>query len=243
MSFKETLALLLIALFIPFFVITIQFISDRRLRKRSYEIGIQNRKLNNFIPYLNTTIVNNFLDDDEIILKLQDPLIWEECIALESRWWDGKSDPSNVWEQISYIIWKEREEKHVAAGFEYWCNIMDDGVSLEWHVDKDEEELHETGELVMPIMGAVYYGFNHGGQYTGGKLHTVDAEWYENPADFDKTGHREQEVIEIDADFNRLVLFNASLWHRVTQVNDGRRYTFAVNALKNIPFAMRAAEL
>ena len=83
---------------------------------------------------------------------------------------------------------------------------------MECHVDKDEEELHDPGELVMPIMGAVYYGINHDGQNTGGKLHTVDAEWYENPVDADNTGHREQEIIEIYADFNRLVLFNASLY-------------------------------
>jgi len=102
---------------------------------------------------------------------------------------DGKSDPSNIWEQILYRRWKEREQKHVVAGFEYLCNIMDDRESLEWKVEK---ELHETGEVVvMPIMGAIYYGYNHDVQYTGGKLHTADAEWYENPADVDRSGNRE----------------------------------------------------
>ena len=249
MSFKETLALLAFALIIPIVVMTIQYISEHRERSKIYTAGMEARRLNGFIPYLNTTIRDDFLQETEtesdlvLLDRLQDKLLWEECDRGESKWWDGTSDPKNVWEVISKRIWEGRPEFGKAAGFEYWCNIMSDGVSLDWHVDKDEEELQNTGDLMMPIMGAVYYGFNHDGQYSGGQLHTVDAEWYEDPLEFDFSRKRHDEVMSIDAHFNRLVIFNASLWHRVTDVHGGLRYTFAVNALTHVPFAAREAEL
>ena len=54
------------------------------------------------------------------------------------RWWDGKSPPENLWEELARQIWKDRHEFQEAAGFEYWCNIITDQKNLPWHIDKGE---------------------------------------------------------------------------------------------------------
>lgn len=59
---------------------------------------------------LNYTIVDSFLrDDNEMLLgKLQDPKLWEDCSGKGEGWWDGKSEPKNIFEEISREIWKVR---------------------------------------------------------------------------------------------------------------------------------------
>ena len=91
----------------------------------------------------------------------------------------------------------------------------------------------ESHELVTPLHGAVYYGHNHDNKFTGGKLWTVDAQVDDNPYEYE--GIRRKEVVEYSADFDRLIFFNASLWHKVSDVKSGKRYTFAVNALRVVP--------
>ena len=93
--------------------------------------------------------------------------------------------------------------------------------------------MRESDALVTPLMGAVYYGYNHDGSYKGGKLWIVDAQWDDNPLEYENI--RNNELIELEANFNRLIYFNASLWHRVSDVTSGERYTFAVNALDHLP--------
>ena len=180
--------------------------------------------------WLSTSIYDNFLDEKEdyLLTNLQDKKEWIACDKLRPRWWDGHSEPENIWEELAKRIWSSRPEYDDSDGFEYWCNILDESKNLAWHIDKDEDEDY----LVTPIMGAVYYGFNHDGMFKGGKLLTVDAQWDENENLYEK------DIVPIDANFNRLVIFNASLWHRVSDFS-GERYTFAVNALKQRPKRIR----
>lgn len=176
---------------------------------------------------LATTIYNDFLDEEDSLLqKLQDVTAWKACDAMDPRWWDGHSQPQNMWEELSKRIWISRPEYEVSDGFEYWCNILNDNKMLPWHIDKDED----ASDLITPLMGAVYYGYNHDGKFVGGKLWTVDSQWNDDP--------RKADIVPIDPNYNRLVIFNASLWHRVSDVESGERYTFAVNALKQRPLRL-----
>lgn len=177
---------------------------------------------------LNHTVVDDFIKDEVVLKQLQDPKVWEACDKDNLRWWDGKSKPKNIWEQLAKQIWEDRDEFQTAAGFEYWCNIIQDQKNLPWHIDKDEAEFAKNDKLITPLMGAVYYGFDHHFDKGTGMLHLVDADVNDNPLDFEY--ERRSEVLEISPEFNRMIMFNASKWHRVTGVTNGARYTFAVNA-------------
>ena len=85
---------------------------------------------------LNHTVVDDFIKDEVVLKQLQDPKVWEACDKDNLRWWDGKSKPKNIWEQLAKQIWEDRDEFQTAAGFEYWCNIIQDQKNLPWHIDK-----------------------------------------------------------------------------------------------------------
>ncbi len=194
-----------------------------------------NARRNRSESLLNTTVVDSFLknEDPSMLEKLQRINEWKKCDGLDPRFWDGKSEPKNMWEELSKKIWMSRPEFNEAVGFEYWCNIIKAGQDLSWHIDKDETAMKESFRLITPLFGAVYYGFNHDDKFTGGKLWTVDAQFGDDPHEYE--GIRRKEIVEFNADFDRLIFFNASLWHKVSDVTSGKRYTFAVNALKEIP--------
>ncbi|GFH52515.1 hypothetical protein CTEN210_08991 [Chaetoceros tenuissimus] len=145
-----------------------------------------------------------------------------------------REDPiTNIWEELSKEIWQHRPEYETAVGFEYWCNIISEKRSLPWHIDKDEYELHENDELVTPIMGAVYYGFDH--TFKGsGHLMLIDAD-IEQTSPFLYNYEDNKEVVNVEPLLNRMVIFNASKWHRVETNFTGKRYTFAVNANRHRP--------
>ncbi len=88
---------------------------------------------------LNHTISDNFVTDAKMLKKLQDPKVWDACNKANARWWDGKSKPSNVWEELAKKIWEDRYEFQIAAGFEYWCNVVSSSRHLPWHIDKGEQ--------------------------------------------------------------------------------------------------------
>ncbi|GFH52514.1 hypothetical protein CTEN210_08990 [Chaetoceros tenuissimus] len=183
---------------------------------------------------LNHTVTDNFIKETDLISRLQNETLWQECDEKRAHdnFWQREDPITNIWEELSQEIWKNRPEYKEAVGFEYWCNIVDEDRSLPWHVDKDEYELEENEELVYPIMGAVYYGFDHKFEGSGNlMLVDIDAE-YEPFAYDDELNH---EVVRVEPIFNRMIIFNASKWHRVETNFTGNRYTFAVNALRHKP--------
>jgi len=205
--------------------------------EQSTILQAMNRKMINNLN--NHTVTDGFIEDENILKKLQDPALWNSCNKADAMWWDGKSKPANVWEELAKKIWEERYEFQIAAGFEYWCNIIKHDRDLPWHIDKDEDELKLNRNLITPLMGSVYYGFDHHFDKCTGHLLLVDADVIDNPLDFDYK--RRNEVVEVEPKFNRMVMFNASKWHRVTGVKNGLtpRYTFAVNANSHKPDALK----
>lgn len=81
----------------------------------------------------------------------------------------------------------------------------------------------------------MYYGFDH--RFEGsGALQLIDADIGDDPYAFDH--ERRHEIVSIEPSFNRLVVFNASKWHKVAPITSGKRYTLAVNANKHKPKVM-----
>jgi|AntRauTorckE5430_2_1112549.scaffolds.fasta_scaffold18350_1 hypothetical protein len=110
---------------------------------------------------LNHTIIDDFIHDKDILHKLQDAQIWEECDKADARWYDHKnSEPQNIWEEISKKIWQDRPEFESALGFEYWCNIVSETRELIWHIDKGENHHHVlNGDRMFHILVIL---FRHG---------------------------------------------------------------------------------
>ena len=148
---------------------------------------------------------------------------------------------SNIWEELAYSIWKDQPEltsKIIkgsapvpASGLEYWCNILTPETPLQWHVDKDEELYMESNNEVLrtPTMGAVYYGYPHIVQ--GGYLELLSFGAVEND---DHSMHSVpedagREIERIRPEYNRLVFLNVSMWHAVSPLWSGSRFTLAVN--------------
>lgn len=227
-----TLALL--AIFMYFVVNILEGIVEEEKRNEQANTQYSKPPPKNRPNYMNTTIVDNFLGSEDTMLKaLKDKSIWTECDQGVPQWWDGKTEPKNLWEELSKKIWMSRPEYAEAVGFEYWCNILTPIKKLYWHIDKDEEAMQDSFELITPLFGAVYYGFDHDGLFDGGKLWLVDAEIGDSVTQYESEWR--DELTEVDAKYNRLIYFNASLWHRVSDVTRGARYTFAVNAMHSLP--------
>ena len=181
---------------------------------------------------LNTTVTENFLQDESQLLSLQNKAVWQDCLDMNGGWIDKGAPTSNVWEELAHKIWMpEAEYYDLAVGFEYWCHILTPGRELPWHIDKDEFDYSKHGNLVYPIMGSVYYGFDH--TFEGGYLETIDADIEQHPMHYINT--RPNEIVRTKAEFNRKILFNATLWHHVSEVFSGERFVLAVNAWASRP--------
>lgn len=186
-------------------------------------------------------IIDDFMTDQSKLNILQDSKLWDDCVASGSKWWDGKSKPRDIWEELNQNIWNQRLEGKDAIGFEYWCDVFMDNGPGAWHIDKDEVVFEQSDKLITPIMGAMYYGFNHTSSSSsdnniiigGGHLHLINADFRDNPLEFDVV--RKDEIVEISPDFNRVVIFNSSKWHKVTRVTGGKRYAFVSNANSHVP--------
>ena len=139
-------------------------------------------------------------------------------------WWDGITEPNNVWEKLIKLIWIKTFNINVSeiAGFEYWCNQTYAGEELDWHQDKDEPLYEQKKTTVCPKISTVYYGFPH--KVNGGYLE-IAKEQEDNDI----------EVERIEPVYNRLVIFDPSFWHRVAPIRSGYRYGFQVNIWEEKP--------
>ena len=80
-------------------------------------------------------------------------------------------------------------------------------------------------------MGSVYYGFYH--IFEGGYLETIDVDIEHHPLHY--INAYPNRVVRTEAKFNRKIIFNATLWHHVSEVFSGERFVLAVNAWEQRP--------
>ena len=158
-------------------------------------------------------IVDNFLKEDYALTALRSEELWENQINYQ---WNDKTQTNNPIEVFCKFVWETffLNEYEKVDGFEYWTNILSsDGVpDLGWHFDKDEHLFEKSNELNCPNLGFVYYV--HKDCPEGGYL---------------EIKHEDDEVERIKPIPNRLVIFNPSYLHRVTDVTKNTRLTLACN--------------
>ena len=172
-------------------------------------------------------VIDNYIKDKKILEAFQDENTWKNMPSL--NWWDGwwKTEPRNIFEYFTKLVWKQNTDvENKIAGFEYWSNIHQTGGSLDWHVDKDEKLITDKKELVMPRFGLIYYVLVN--DLEGGYLEIANSRETKNI--------NPENVQRLRAIENRLIMFNPSNPHRVTEITKGKRRALLVNAWGKKPF-------
>jgi hypothetical protein len=187
-------------------------------------------------------IIDNFVEDKELLADIvADEDFWKHGY----RWWGGwwQTAPSDLRHRLIEYIWRYNCPNTLrgieTAGFEHWVGIHTpdnepvtgiDGnlYSLRPHCDKDESywENHPNGKnkgdhpdsFISPKIGTVYY---IKAPEEGGYLKLWNTKVYNINKD------TPYELIKPKD--NRLVIFDASLIHAVTQVTKGTRKAIAIN--------------
>lgn len=188
-------------------------------------------------------IIDNFIKDVSILNMVQEELnngtdFWGRYGEYEwyEGWWNR--EPETLREQIINYIWNINcpiSENIQIEGFEHWTGIQsatnkNHDNHLKHHFDKDEDLWLETGELVSPVIGTVYYPINHdidGGELVIYDTHDID---FTAPCDV------------IRPVYNRLVVFDASKLHMVNEITRGTRYAMAINLWKEKPLTIKNNE-
>ena len=172
-------------------------------------------------------VKDNFLEpNSELLERLKNKKPWAALDEIQppvtSRWWDGTGRIDNIWKELIVRMWGSVLEHKTFGCFEYWVNITEPNVPLEWHQDKDEFEYEKSGKIICPSTSTVFYGYPH--EVEGGYLE-INA--------VDKDGGIDIERIK--PVYNRIAVFNPSRVHRVSPITKGERYGFQVNIWDTIP--------
>lgn len=177
-------------------------------------------------------ICDGFLTDRKLLEDLRDIELWKALPAYS--WWDGwwQSAPSNPLEQTIQCIWQGQIPEDRFAGFEYWFNALTENSTLDWHRDCDESLRRREGRYVCPMLGNVYYVISQ--DVVGGLLELSDS------AAFAEVETSELERIKPVE--NRLVIFNPSLFHRVSRLVRGKRLALQVSVWHEKPRTFELAD-
>ena len=178
-------------------------------------------------------VIDNFIKDEVLLNEIdQDETFFGPNGNF--MWWDGwwNSGANTVKKRLIEYLWRYNspDESYNIMGFEYWTGVYGPdkpNKDLGRHFDKDELHFKETGEIIRPMMGTVYYPKDT--EFEGGYLEI-------------ESGGEQVEVIK--PVYNRLVIFPAGEYaHRVTNVTSGVRHAIAINLWGTIPLAVQRGEM
>ena len=93
------------------FVMSLCFKSLRNFIHDSQTVSTLNR--------INSTIQDAFLETNDHLLleQLNNKQLWQACDQGGTKWWDGKTEPKDRWQELSKRIWENRPEFNSAKGF------------------------------------------------------------------------------------------------------------------------------
>ena len=179
-------------------------------------------------------VFDNFIQDPKLLKEIRDNYdnIFKDpgVYKYYNGWWNTPAN--NTTQRIIEYVWGEHSPINISYtvdGFEYWTGIQTDQKDEEWddnlpiHFDKDEEWWKETGEVISPVIGSVYYP--EGQYFEGGELAIY-------------TDGRDSSPEVVKAKPNRFVIFKAGVdLHMVNQVIRGKRHAIAINLWENEPYS------
>lgn len=170
-------------------------------------------------------VIDNFIRDRQLLEAIA---LSDEFSSAAGQWWEGwwKTPAVTLRQRLVQEIWGERCPLHdaptitqQAAGFEHWVGKRSadssGNRSLPPHRDRDESLYSQSGTTRHPVIGAVFYPLRR--DFSGGYLQIFNEDSDDGPFEL------------IEPRFNRLVIFDPSILHGVTDVTAGHRYALAVN--------------
>lgn len=176
-------------------------------------------------------VIDNFLDTSSCLYKkITHDDSWNVPV-IDYGWLDRGATPTDRWSALADKIWRFASELLPSdfEGTEYWGQELGQDVSLNqmgWHQDKDQYLYDSTGgeEVVHPEIGSIYYA--HKTPIAEGFLEIQR----ESENVWDVGGMERIQPIP-----NRLIIFDSSVFHRVSPVLSGVRRHFATNIWKKKP--------
>lgn len=180
-------------------------------------------------------VFDNFIQDENLLKEIQDNYsdIFKDpgIYKYYNGWWNTPAN--NTTQRIIQHVWGEDSplnKSWTIDGFEYWTGIQSakahDKVwkdDLALHFDKDEAWWEETGEIITPVMGSIYYP--PGQDFKGGDLVIY-------------TDGEESTPETVKAKPNRFIIFGAGQHpHAVTTVTEGIRHAIAINLWAEEPYS------
>lgn len=177
-------------------------------------------------------VFDNFLDEELLNEIKNDPTFFQDpgrYYYWKGGWWENETN--TLKKRLIEAIWGAScplSGSFYIDGFEYWTGIQTANPEighedvLPFHYDKDEAIFQQTGEIVTPLIGTVFYpGIE---EFEGGDL----AIYTDGP---DST----PEIIK--AKPNRLIIFPAGDYiHEVKLVTKGTRHAIAINLWEEQPY-------
>ena len=175
-------------------------------------------------------IIDDFVSDPVTRKHLQSDEPWKK--QMRFNWKDRDSKSENVFEELCHEVWTnvhQPDDDVKDHGWEYWSHILNpQGInSVPLHIDTDglgsmeiweEKKLIEEGVTKATKHGFIYYC--HQEKPDGGRL---------------EVKNDDGEVTQVDPIPNRLVIFDPSREHQVTQVTSGERRSFMSNLWPETP--------
>jgi hypothetical protein len=181
---------------------------------------------------LQMIIIDDFVKDVALLERMRDTSgdFWKKGY----HWWDGwwnSNEPMTLRHELIEYIWRDGCPPQLYGtqmdGFEHWVGILDKyttignepGYALNHHFDKDEGLHKETGEIITPVMGTVYYPPVNEEKCEGGYLKIYNTHEMDLTVPYELIAPKQ----------NRLVIFDAGQLHAVTEITKGKRYAIAIN--------------
>jgi len=177
-------------------------------------------------------VFDNFLNEDLLNEIKNDPTFFQDpgvYYYWKGGWWDNEVNTTK--KKLIEAIWGATcpiNKSFQIDGFEYWTGIQTANPELghedvlPFHYDKDEALFQQTGEIVTPVIGTVFYpGIE---EFEGGDLAIYTDGIDSTP-----------EIIK--AKPNRLIIFGAGDYiHEVELVTKGTRHAIAINLWEEEPY-------
>lgn len=176
-----------------------------------------------FDNFLNEELLNEIKNDPDFFTDPGKYYYWK------GGWWTSPANTTK--KKLIEAIWGAAcpiSQSFEVDGFEYWTGIqtvnpdLGHADNLPHHYDKDEAIFAQTGEIVTPVIGTVFYpGIE---EFEGGDLAVYTDGVDSTP-----------EIIK--AKPNRLIIFGAGDYvHEVKPLTKGTRHAIAINLWENEPY-------
>ena len=186
-------------------------------------------------------VFDNFIESEHLLQEIRDNYsnIFRDpgVYKYYNGWWNTPA--KNTTQRIIEYVWGEHSplnKSWIIDGFEYWTGIQSAKAHDEYwkddlalHFDKDEEWWKQTGEIITPVIGSIYYPA--GQNFKGGDL-VIHTDGQDNAP----------EVVK--AKPNRFIIFQAGQDpHAVTTVTEGMRHALAINLWADEPYSKQKGHL